>query len=299
MYSLLMASMAFWGCSFVWYKMAYLWFKPITVVFFRLTVSSSLLFLFARMAGKLQKVHKHDLPLFILVAFFEPFLYFLGESFGMQLVSSTLASILIATIPLFTPVAAFFLYKEKLSLLNISGIIISLAGVILVVCSNHLNWKSSATGILLISLAVFSAVGYSMAVKKVTERFNPFTIVAWQNGIGALFFLPLFLLHDLPKIDFAILQWHSFVPLLYLTFFASILAFVFFVYGVSKIGVTKANIFTNAVPVFTAIFAWLTLKEELGLVKIAGMAIVLSGIIMSQMSNSRLKKLWLMHRSQE
>jgi drug/metabolite transporter (DMT)-like permease len=179
------------------------------------------------------------------------------------------------------------------------GIIISLAGVLIVVNANSNPGNSSFRGVLLIFLAVFSAVGYSLLVKKLTERFNPFTIVAWQNGMGAVLFLPLFLLFEFPQLQFSSITWKALLPVIYLTFFASVLAFIFFVNAVAAIGASKANIFTNAIPVFTALFSWLLLGEQLGAIKLAGMLIVMAGIIMSQMSRTKISRLFLGFRSQE
>jgi drug/metabolite transporter (DMT)-like permease len=126
-YFLLVAAMIFWSFSFIWYKEVYLNFSPLTVIFLRLVISSSLLFLFTATIRKLQKIQIGDYKLFLLAAFFEPFIYFLGEAFGMKLISSTLAAIIVATIPLFTPIAAAYFYKERLSKINISGLILSVA----------------------------------------------------------------------------------------------------------------------------------------------------------------------------
>ena len=56
---------------------------------------------------------------FYLLSFFEPFCYFLGESYGMRYISSTLGSIIIATIPIFTPFLVFIFHKKKISWLNV------------------------------------------------------------------------------------------------------------------------------------------------------------------------------------
>ena len=132
-YFLLVVAMIFWSFSFIWYKEVYLNFSPLTVVFLRLIISSSLLFLFTASIKKLQKIKRKDIKLFLLAAFFEPFIYFLGEAFGMKLISSTLAAIIVATIPLFTPIAAAYFYSERLSKINLSGLILSVAGVCMVV----------------------------------------------------------------------------------------------------------------------------------------------------------------------
>ena len=99
-------AMIFWSYTFIWYKVVYEFYNPVTVVFFRLIISSIFLFALMYPLKRLQKIQKQDIKYFILVAFFNPFLYFLGESYGIKHVSTTIAAVMIATsflsiIPLF------------------------------------------------------------------------------------------------------------------------------------------------------------------------------------------------------
>jgi drug/metabolite transporter (DMT)-like permease len=112
----------FWGFSFVWFKQAFLVYKPITIVFLRLVIATVLLNVYIKVAGKKQKIDKKDYKLFLLLAFFEPFCYFLGESFGLTFVSATVGAIIISTIPLFTPFLTYFLIKEKITIYGIVGL---------------------------------------------------------------------------------------------------------------------------------------------------------------------------------
>lgn len=282
-YFLLVVAMIFWSFSFIWYKEVYQFFSPLTLIFLRLVISSSLLFLFTAVIRKLQKIEKSDYKLFLLAAFFEPFVYFMGEAFGMKLISSTLAAIIIATIPLLTPLAAAYFYSERLSKINISGLLLSVMGVILVVFENGFAITASIPGILLMLVAVFGAIGYAVCVKRLAERYNSFTIVAWQNFIGAIYFLPLFLFFNPGMLDLFHQPFESFIPVIKMAIFASTLAFMFFTMGIGKIGITKANIFTNIIPVFTAILSFLLLGEQFTWIKITGIAVVITGLLLSQM----------------
>lgn len=123
----------FWSFSFVWFKIAYLAYKPITVVLFRLIISVVLIWAVAWSLKRLQKPAIKDLKLFFLMAFFEPFLYFLGESYGLLYVSPTVASVIVATIPLLSPIAAWYFFREKVSPMNIVGFLFSFVGVGVVV----------------------------------------------------------------------------------------------------------------------------------------------------------------------
>jgi drug/metabolite transporter (DMT)-like permease len=282
-YFLLVVAMIFWSFSFIWYKEVYLNFSPLTVIFLRLVISSSILFLFTATIKKLQKLHSKDFKLFLLTAFFEPFIYFLGEAFGMKLISSTLAAIIIATIPLFTPIAAAYFYNERLSTINISGLIISIAGVCMVVFEKGFAITASLSGILLMMLAVCGAIGYSVCVKKLSERYNFFTIVAWQNFIGAIYFIPFFLLFNPGMEKMFTYPIETYIPVFKMAIFASTLAFLFFTMGIGKIGITRANIFVNIIPVFVAILSFLLLGERFTWIKIIGIGIVITGLLLSQL----------------
>ena len=103
-YAATVLAMVFWSLSFIWYKEVFQFYKPITLVVGRLSISAIFLFITVGLImRKLTKIKASDLKYFLLLAFFEPFLYFMGESFGMTMVSSTLAAVIISTIPLFSP----------------------------------------------------------------------------------------------------------------------------------------------------------------------------------------------------
>jgi drug/metabolite transporter (DMT)-like permease len=108
--------------------------------------------------------------------------------------------------------------------------------------------------------------------------------VTYQNSLGILFFAPLFFVFEYNHFIHVPFNTEVLVPLLQLSVFASTFAFVFFTYAIRNIGVTKANIFANMIPVFTAFFAWLLLNESLGMLKMLGIGIVLIGLYLSQTS---------------
>jgi drug/metabolite transporter (DMT)-like permease len=64
--------------------------------------------------------------------------------------------------------------------------------------------------------------------------------------------------------------------------FASSGAFVLFAYSVRHLGISRANIFSNLIPVFTAIFAFFIVGDRLTFLNAAGMAVVIAGLFLSQ-----------------
>jgi drug/metabolite transporter (DMT)-like permease len=282
-------SMVFWSFSFVWIKIVYEAYGPLTTVLFRLLISTGLLLVFTILSGKLQKIQAGDFKLFALMAFFEPFLYFMGESYGLKYVSSTVASVIVATIPLFSPVAAWYFYKEKLSRINLFGLVITFLGVSLVVLDSSFNFTASPLGISLEFLAVLGAIGYASILKGISHRYNTFTIITYQNMIGAVFFLPFWLGFEMN--DFTRVPFHAeaFLAIVKLAIFASTFAFILFTYSVRNLGINKSNIFINIIPVSVAILAYIILGDQLDFHQMIGIAIVISGLFLAQINWKRKK----------
>ena len=93
-------AMIFWSLTFIWFKIANEVYPPFTIVFLRLAISTLVLLLISWFAGFLQKVKRKDYKWILLMALFNLFLYFIGESLGLTMISSTLAAVIIAIIPL-------------------------------------------------------------------------------------------------------------------------------------------------------------------------------------------------------
>lgn len=286
-YILVILGMSFWAFSFIWFKMANEYFRPITIILLRLILSSFILFLITRLTRNLQNIKPADRIKVLWLTLFNPFLYFIGESYGLTFVSSSIGSVIISLIPLVTPFAAHYFLNERLSLMNWIGVFISVGGVIIIVTLNQ-GGEAKLAGILLLLFAVFCAVAYTILLKKLSVRYNALTLVTWQNLIGAALFVPLFLLLDLPKMDVSAFQVKSLIPVIELAFFASTLAFVFYTIGIKQIGATRTSIFANITPVITAVFGYILLDEALGWIKITGILVVITGLFLAQVNNQSL-----------
>ena len=131
--------------------------------------------------------------------------------------------------------------------------------------------------------AVASAVAYTTTVAKLGTVVDPITLTSYQNLLGALYFLPILLATDLRATLLARPSMQATTALLALAIFASSVAFVLFVYGLQRIGATRSNVFTNTIPVFTAIFSFFIFSEKLSLINISGILIVVLGLLLSQL----------------
>ena len=182
-----------------------------------------------------------------------------------------------------TPIAARIFLKERLSLMNIVGFIVSFVGVIVLLLNKNLEFTASPKGILFLCGAVLVAVGYSIALIKLTKLYKPLTITLVQNIIGMIYFIPLAVIMErFQPSNFA--NVHAYiVPIVCLGVFCSAIAYALWAFAFSKLGASRANVYSNLIPVFTAIFSYLLAIESLTTNKIIGIVVVVGGLILSQM----------------
>ena len=283
--------MFLWGVSYVWSKVVFEYYTPLTTISIRLIISFILLFLFMYLSGHFQKIRRKDIWLFALGAFFNPFLYFAGESYGLKVVDASVSAFIVATIPVFTPVFAYWFLREKLNRQNLIGLLISFTGVLFLIIKLDLTLTASPLGIGLLLMAVFSAIIYAIILKRLVKNYRPVTIIAWQELIGALYFLPFFLYFDAGSFLSVEPSTNAVLSLLMLGVFASAISYVLYTYIIQNMKLSKANIYVNLIPVFATITAFFVLDEKFTPLKIIGMILVIFGVVLSQMNGRKALKL--------
>ncbi|MFH1296004.1 MAG: DMT family transporter [Bacteroidota bacterium] len=285
-----LSAMFFWGMSFIWSSILLKYYQPITIIFIRLILSSIFLFIIIFIFRKWERMRQKDIKWFFLSALFNPFFYFLGENYGLKFSSSTITSVIIATIPVFSPLAAYLAFREKLRWFNLAGIAISFGGITIMLLSIGQQLEMSGIGMLCLAGAVFSALIYSVLLKKLSESYSPLFIIAIQNFIGIFLFLPLFLLFESRQAFTIIPNREIISSILFLAILASSLSFVFYAHSIKILGVSKANVFSNLIPVFTALFSFFILDERFTVQKILGILIVITGVYISELNRKRIRR---------
>lgn len=284
---LILIAVCFWGMSYVFTTGLFglCNMTPVSLIFFRLLIATPLLIVFCLLFFRqsLRGISGKDWLNFVALSFFEPFLYFLFETYSLKVSGdATIVSVIIATIPIFTVMLSYFYFKEKLTKFNLAGVFVSVGGIVIMLLPGFQGGESSVAGILLAFAAVLTAVGYSFYLKKVSERYNPIFIVACQNTFGLFMLLPLmFIMHTSTELHAQFYYLTNPTVLLYvvlLAVFCSAIAYTIYVKGLQVIGLGRANTFTNLIPVFTGLFAFFFINEPFPPLKIIGAVIAVAGV---------------------
>lgn len=308
-YIAIVAAMLIWAGAGIAVKEALVIFSPLTLIVMRFTLavllmlSIGLVFRHNSIVG-LQRVEKKHIPLFLLGGLFQPFLYFIFETYTYQSFSSpTVAEALLSTQPVMAPLFAWVLLRERVTRNNIIGILLSTLGVMMLLMMGGgplaMGDGAIGKGVLLAVLTVSMSVSYSVVLRRIPTQYSPLSIVFYVQSFALVLFWAMWgisgigdgllgdeairLLGDSAMRLLGEGQWvKSLLSVGYLAVLASVTAFILFCYTVRQIGVTRANVFNNVRPVFTAILMWMIFGEILPIWKIIGIIIIIIGLFISQ-----------------
>jgi drug/metabolite transporter (DMT)-like permease len=289
--------MLIWAGAGIAVKQALLLVSPLTLIVLRFSLAVLLMLIIGLMFRNnpiigLQRVERQHLPIFLLGGLLQPFLYFIFETYTYQsFTSPTIAEALLSTQPILAPIFAFILLREQVTRYNIIGILISTAGMLLLLLTGADNFTlGNPWGVLLAILTVSCSVGYSVVLRRIPTHYSSLTIVFYVQTISLILFYLLwgggqiihptsiFNIEDLCPQNTA----KAILSIVYLAVFASVAAFILFCFTVRYIGVTRANIFNNVRPVFTAVLMFIIFSEQLPISKWIGIVVIIIGLFISQ-----------------
>lgn len=283
-YIKLLLTAMFWGGTFIAGRVVAQDVGPFSAAFFRFTAASFFLIIVVwKVEGKLTLPDKKGIIYVILLGLTGVFLYNIFFFKGLKLIKAGRAAIIIALNPIFITLLSSYFFKEKLNVVKISGIIISVAGAIVVITKGNLHQVISSgigTGEIYILFCVFSWVAYSLIGKVAMNNLSPLISVSYSAIIGAiLLFVPAVfegMIHNFTGYNNK--DWLS---IFYLGFFGTVIGFVWYYEGIKKIGPMKASIFINFVPVCAVIFAFFILDEQITKSLLIGTLMVCSGVFLT------------------
>lgn len=277
----LTAASILWASAFIAFKLAFQAYDPMFVLFGRMFIACVCFLPLAR-GFREHPYHKGDWKPILLMALFEPCLYFLFETAAIKNTEAAQAGMIVAMLPLMVAVGAHFILKEKVTGRTMTGFGLAVIGAAMLSLGSTAteDAPNPALGNFLEFLAMCCATGYTILLKKLSARYSPMYLTAVQALIGCVFFLPLMFLpgQKLPT-EFVLIPALS---VLYLGAVITLGAYGLYSYGVSKIPASQASAFINLIPVATVIMARLVLGEVFNLGQYLASALVLCGVFVSQ-----------------
>ncbi|MEG1556383.1 MAG: DMT family transporter, partial [Bacteroidales bacterium] len=177
-YLLMVCTTLLWGSSFVLTKQLLNYFSPISLIYLRVVIASLLFSIICLIFFRNDlKIKQKDIKTLLAFSCFEPFLYFILETYGLKHSDPSVVSIIIATIPMFVAFLSIYYFKENFTKINLLGVFISFIGILVMLLPSIHDEAFSSLGIACAFGAVLSAVGYSFFIRKFPSNYNPVVVI--------------------------------------------------------------------------------------------------------------------------
>ncbi len=270
-----------WGMTFISIKVALTGLSPMTLALSRFIVASALLPAIAWLLKEKLAVRPRDLPILAAAGLVGVTLYFFFENNGILRLSASESSLIIGAIPVLTILAERFIYGARHGTRVYAGILLSFAGVALIVTQSS-GGKSSLPGYLFMAGAALSWVAYTFLTKPLSGKYGLLAVTFWQIFFGMLGCVPFAILENTGTNVRAIsLPPEVWLNVLYLGIFASAIGYWFYVITLEKLGASKSSVFINLIPVVSVVAAYILLGERLAPTQFAGGIVAVAGVFLA------------------
>ncbi|MCR8842817.1 DMT family transporter [Paenibacillus sp. SC116] len=276
-YTLLIFTSMLWGGNFVASKLLVDHAEPLTLVLFRWGIAVIVwLPIVLKKEKNILPPRAAWLPL-LLMGLTGVLLFNVCMFYALEHTTATNTGLISALNPIMIALLSFIFYRDRLHTLQIVAMCVSFSGVIYFILQGDLSrlWLMSFNiGDLWMLGSVLIWGIYSIASKWAMMYISPFLSTFWGGIIGVFLMLPL--------------EWRNMISttgdiwfwigIAYTSVGATVAAMMFWNIGVQRVGGTQAGMFLNLNPIFTGVFAYLILNEQMTMQQWIGAMIVLCGV---------------------
>jgi len=255
-----------------------------TLTLIRTVVTALGMMLLLSLRGISFRIERKDLGIFLVLGFLgvslNQFLYL----YGLAFTTAPNAALLYATTPAFVMLVSYYTIGERISLMKLSGIMLSFAGVLSIIFEKGIDLGGGYTyGNILIFIAVLAWVAFTVGGKRVITKYGTLKSTGMILIIGAILFFPFGIVtsYDFNIMQLSPRQWGG---ILYLGLGTSVVGYLLWYYALGRIDASKVAVFANGQPILATILAAIFLHTELTLHFILSACLTLTGVIITQRS---------------
>lgn len=262
-----------WGSAFAAIRVALHAFGPGEMALLRLLFASAALGIYAA-ATRMRLPALRDLPGIFLLGFLGFGFYNVALNFGEVTVQAGVASLLIATAPIFTALLAVVFLKERMGLRGWMGVLVAFAGVVLIIAGQQGGFGISR-GALIILVASLSAAVYFVIQRPFLKDYSSLQLTAcsiWSGTLLIAFYLPAL------TQQWRAVSWKMTAVVAYLGVFPAALGYVLWNYALSKLPVSRVSSFLYLVPVVAMTGGWVMLHEMPARLSLCGGPVAIAGV---------------------
>lgn len=276
----------FWGGTFIAGRIVAREMEPFTAAFLRFAIASIfLLGITWKIEGKFPGISWQSFILLTLLGLSGIASYNFFFFSGLKTIPAGRAAVIIANNPILISILSVIIFKEKITLIRVAGIFCSVSGAVIAISRGNLQDLSGQLGIgeFYIFMCVLSWVTYSLLGKTVMGKVSPLISVTYSSLIGTILLIIPSVREGLAEKIF-LFSGESWLGVIYLGFFGTVLGFLWYYQGIKSIGPMKASIFINFVPISALFLSYILLREPLNITLFFGTAMVVGGVYLTNKS---------------
>ncbi len=281
---MMLLAILFWGVNLTVIKIAMRHLSPHAFNSVRLAGSALILFLILALRRESLSVSGRDLLLVAVLGILGNFCYQVLFIRGFDLTSASNASLILATSPIFIALIGSLFKMERLTWVGWLGIVVSFAGLYLVVSRQAGGFRFQGSGLkgdLLIFAGNIFWAAYTVFSKPILDRMSPLKFSTLTLAAGAVVYL-VYAAPELGRLDWSAVPAPSWVALAGSGLFAIVLGYIFWYSSVKAVGSAKTAVFNNVTPVLAILFAVIFLGERFQPAQILGGLVILAGVYMTR-----------------
>jgi len=277
------------GASVVAVRVAVQDIPPLTLAILRFGQGALLLFLLLLIwARKLLRIGWRDVPYVVLLGaiFFTIFPVTFNTS--LRLTEASRGALMLATMPLWSVLLARVAKRERLSTRQMVGVLLTFAGVGIVLAERGLTFvgkSSSLLGDALMLVTALCGAVYGVLAKRVLIRYNALTVTAYAMIFGTLLLVPVAFIED-PYSAMARMRTDTVMLVLFLGIFGGAIGYFLWTFALTRLSPTQVAVYVNLNPMIATLLAATLLAEKLTGIFIAGFAAVLAGVLLVNLRGS-------------
>lgn len=275
------------GFSYVVLKTGLAYASPFTILADRLTVAALVVVILKRTSViKIDKIDTGQKAKLFFLSLLYPIAFFLFQNFGMQYITASEAAIIYSLIPIFTTVASAVVLKERTTLLQKFGIVLSFGGMAYISFQSFRGFSNNVAGYVLLFCSLLSMVLYYVFLKKNVAKVSPLTITYYLLLFAVISFVGVYLGWEFIKVgklpELNRLENHTYIlAVLYLGVLSTLVTSMLTAVGIKNLSATQTSIFSNISPFIGILSGVLIMGDVLKTYQIIGAVCILTGMFIS------------------
>ncbi len=273
-----------WAATFSVAKYGLREIGPLAFAALRFLASAVLMVIWVWMAEGKPVIRRRDWIWIVLVGLAQIGVYQIFFSVGLYYTTASNSALLLGTAPMWTAIIAVAARQERISPLQVVGILLSFTGLALVIAAGNgnlaLTWENFRGDILTLIAAVLTASA-AVVAKRPLQSYSSLRVMSISMVCGSLFLVP-FAWPEMMAQEWAQVSWGAWLALAYSIVLAAVISYVLWFKSVGEIGATRTVVYNTLIPPVAVLIAVITLGERFTAWQALGAIVILGGVLLTR-----------------